>query len=62
MQSQTHFRLLSETVTGVVSQPEFVGTFSRIASFPLRSAIEFGARKFLDELERECERDGAPNR
>jgi hypothetical protein len=59
MQSQTHFRPLSEAVTEVVSQSEFLGSFSRIASFPLRSAIEFGARRFLDDLKRECEKDDA---
>lgn len=61
MQSHTRFRPLSEVLTEVVSQSEFVGTFSRIASFPLRSAIEFGARRFLDDLERECEGNEMPN-
>jgi hypothetical protein len=61
MQSQTQFHPLSEALTEVISQSEFVGTFSRIASFPLRSAIELGARRFLDDLKCECERDDLRN-
>jgi len=57
MQSQTRFRPLSEALTEVTHKSEFVGNFSRVAAFPLKSAIEFGARRFLDDLKRECERD-----
>ncbi|HLZ41306.1 MAG TPA: hypothetical protein VKQ11_10105 [Candidatus Sulfotelmatobacter sp.] len=57
MQSETKFRPLSDALTEVSYKSEFVGNFSRIAAFPLRSAIEFGAQRFLDDLKRECERD-----
>jgi len=57
MQTETQFRQLSEALTELRHKSEFVGTFSRIASFPLRTAIEFGTRRFLDDLKRECEGD-----
>jgi len=56
MMSQVNFRALSDTVTEVDSQLEFVGTFSRIAGFALGPAIENGARSFYAQLKEECER------
>lgn len=55
MQSQVQFRALSESVTGIESQLEFVGTFSRVAGFAVASAIEQGGREFYEFLKRECE-------
>lgn len=57
MLSQTQFRPLSEALTEISHKSEFVGTFSRIAGFPLRAAIEFGSRKFLEDLKRRCEKE-----
>ena len=56
MMSQVNFRAVSDTVTEVDSQLEFVGTFSRIAGFALGPAIENGARSFYAQLKAECER------
>lgn len=55
MQSRVQFRALSENVTEVHSDLEFVGTFSRIAGVPLRTNIERGARRVYEALKRECE-------
>jgi hypothetical protein len=60
MTSQLVFRALSDSVTELHGQLEFVGTFSRIAGFALGSAIESGARRFYEQLKRECERQVAP--
>lgn len=55
MQSQVHFRALSDTQTEIETQLEFIGRFSRMASFPLRPAIEQGARQVYEDLKRQCE-------
>jgi len=55
MQSQVRFRALSENVTAIESELEFVGSFSRVAGYAVGSAIEQGARQFYEELKRECE-------
>jgi hypothetical protein len=57
MTSQLVFRALSDSVTELHGQLEFVGTFSRIAGFALGSAIESGARRFYEQLKRECEHE-----
>jgi hypothetical protein len=57
--SQIYFRALSDTVTEVRSELEFVGTFSRIAGFTLGPAIDGGTRRFYEQLKRECEREAA---
>lgn len=55
--SQLQFKAISESVTEMQSQLEYIGTFSRVAGFALGSAIESGARKFYDNLKRNCERE-----
>ena len=56
MLSQIGFKAVSEDVTEIRSQLEFIGTFSRVAGFALGPAIEHGARKFYEDLKRYCER------
>ena len=56
MQSQVRFKALSDNLTEVESEFEFVGSFSRIAGFAVGPAIEFGIRKFYSDFQRECER------
>ena len=58
MMSELRFRALSESVTEVDSQLEFVGTFSRVAGFALGPAIESGARRLYEQLKAACEREG----
>ncbi len=60
MQSRVQFRALSDNVTEVYTELEFVGTFSRIAGVPLKANIERGARRVYQDLKRECERQVAP--
>lgn len=55
MQSRVQFRALSDRVTEVNTDLEFVGTFSRMAGVPLRANIERGARRVYEALKRECE-------
>lgn len=55
MQSRVQFRAVSEGVTEVHTDLEFVGTFSRIAGVPLKANIERGARRVYAALKRECE-------
>jgi hypothetical protein len=55
LQAQLTFRAVSGDVTEVCSQLEFIGIFSRMAEYPLRSAIEKGAQRFYEHLKRECE-------
>lgn len=55
MTTQLTFHALTEDVTEIRSELEFVGSFSRVAGFALGPAIEFGARKFYEELKRACE-------
>jgi hypothetical protein len=61
MQSQVRFRALSDNLTEIESQLEFIGTFSRIASFAVGSAIEYGAKRFYQDLKQECERTAPSN-
>ena len=56
MQSQVRFRALSDNLTELETESEFVGSFSRIAGFAVGPAIEFGMRKFYSDFQRECER------
>ena len=58
MQSHVRFRTVSENVTEILSHSEFMGTFSRIAGYPLRAAIGNGAKQFYEDLKRECEGPG----
>lgn len=55
MQSQVRFKALSDNLTELESESEFVGSFSRIAGFAVGPAIEFGMRKFYSDFQRECE-------
>jgi len=55
MMSQLTFRAVTEDVTQLRSELEFVGSFSRVAGFALGRAIEHGARKFYEDLKRACE-------
>lgn len=55
MTSQINFRALSDAVTEVYCQLEFIGTFSRIAGFAVGPAIEDGTRRFYEQLKRACE-------
>jgi hypothetical protein len=55
MMSQLTFRGVSEDVTEIRCDIEFVGSFSRVAGFALGPAIDHGARKFYDDLKRACE-------
>lgn len=55
MQSRVQFRALSDNLTEIHTDLEFVGTFSRIAGVPLRANIERGARRVYEALKRECE-------
>jgi len=57
--SQIEFRALSEEVTEIRTQLEFIGTFSRMASLAVGPMIEKGARKFYEDLKGYCERHGA---
>ena len=57
MVSQVVFRALSDEVTEVRSNLEFVGSFSRVAGLALAPAIEYGARRFYEFLKQECERE-----
>ncbi len=59
MQSEVSFRALSDGSTEVHCRLAFIGTFSRIAGFPFKSAIESGAKQFYEEFKRVCERTGA---
>lgn len=63
MQSRIHFRVVSDNVTEVYTELEFVGAFSRILRIPLASIIERGARSVYEDLKRECEqRTARPQR
>ncbi len=62
MQSLVQFRSLSDKVTEVHTQLEFVGTFSRIVGVPLRANIERGARHVYEDLKRVCEQQVAPQK
>jgi len=57
MVSQVVFHALSDDVTEVRSNLEFVGSFSRVAGLALGPAIEYGARRFYEFLKQECERE-----
>lgn len=57
--TQVHFKALSAEETEIASHLEFVGTFSRVAGFAVGPAIEQGARKFYEDLKRECERNAS---
>jgi len=57
MVSQVVFHALSDDVTEVRSNLEFVGSFSRVAGLALGPAIEYGARTFYEFLKQECERE-----
>lgn len=54
--TEVHFRGASETETEIYTRLEFVGTFSRMAGLAVGSAIEKGARKFYEDLKKECEK------
>lgn len=62
MQSRVQFRALSDRVTEVHTDLEFVGTFSRMAGVPLRANIERGARRVYEALKHECEQVTAAQR
>lgn len=55
MLSQLNFQRMSDHVTELHAQLEFVGSFSRVAGLALGPAIEHGARRFYEDLKRECE-------
>ena len=55
MTSQLTFRATAADVTELRCELEFVGSFSRVAGFALGPAIEFGARRFYEDLKRACE-------
>ena len=55
MQSQVRFKALSDNLTELETESEFVGSFSRLAGFAVGPAIEFGVRKFYLDFQRECE-------
>jgi hypothetical protein len=55
MMSQLTFRALSEDVTEIRCEIEFVGSFSRVAGFALGPAIDYGAKRFYSDLKRACE-------
>ena len=55
LQSEVHFRALPNNQTEIDTQLEFIGSFSRIASFPLKSAIEQAIQRVYEDLKRECE-------
>jgi len=55
MTAELRFRPLSESVTEILCDLEFVGSFSRVAGFALGPAIEYGARRFYSDLKRTCE-------
>ena len=59
MQSQVHFRALSDHQTEIETQVEFVGRVSRVAGLPIKSVIQQGTRHFYEDLKRECEQTGA---
>lgn len=61
MTSNLTFSVISEDVTGIRSDLEFVGSFSRVAGFALGPAIEHGARKFYEDLKRACEGSAEEN-
>ncbi|HTS08698.1 MAG TPA: hypothetical protein VMP68_24230 [Candidatus Eisenbacteria bacterium] len=54
--SQIEFKAVSESVTEIRTQLEFIGTFSRMAGLAVGSLIEQGARKFYVDLKSYCER------
>lgn len=54
--TEVHFRAVSENETEIYTRLEFVGTFSRMAGLAVGSAIEKGARKFYEDLKKECEK------
>lgn len=56
LQTEAHFRALTDHQTEIVVEVEFVGTLSRIVQLPLRPAIERGTQQVFDALKRECER------
>ena len=58
--TEVHFRGASETETEIYTRLEFVGTFSRMAGLAVGSAIEKGARKFYEDLKKECEKRSRP--
>lgn len=55
MQSQVRFKPVSENLTGLEVDSEFVGNFSRIAGFAVGPAIDAGVRKFYTDFKRACE-------
>ena len=55
MQSQVQFKRLSDDMTEVESDSEFVGRFSRVAGFAVGPAIEAGVRGFYTDFKRACE-------
>ncbi len=57
--SHIHFKALPQDQTEIYCQLEYVGTFSRVAGFALGPAIEKGARRFYQELKRECEKNSS---
>jgi hypothetical protein len=57
--SHIQFKALAQDQTEIYCQLEYVGTFSRVAGFALGSAIEKGARRFYEELRRECEKNSS---
>ena len=55
MMTQLTFRASGPEATIIHNHVEFVGSFSRVAGFALGPAIEHGARRFYEDLKRECE-------
>ena len=55
MQSQVRFKPLSDNLTGLEVDSEFVGNFSRIAGFAVGPAIDAGVKKFYADFKRACE-------
>ena len=55
MQSQVRFKALTEEMTELQSDSEFVGTFSRVAGFAVGPAIEAGVKTFYMDFKRACE-------
>lgn len=54
--TEVHFRSVAENETEIHTRLEFIGTFSRMAGLAVGSLIEKGARKFYEDLKRECEK------
>lgn len=54
--THVRFRAISDHETEIHAHFEFVGTFSHIASFAIEPSIEKNARRFFEDLKKECER------